>query len=73
VVAIEIARLRTKERENKTIFTSEQSQSFARGIFRDPACALPDIFLKDSPKETPDANETSGALLNMAAWSHILN
>jgi len=58
VVASEIARLRTKERENKTIFTSEQSQSFARrGFFHGPSCALPDIFLTDWVKETPDEDK----------------
>src|ERR1700694_1648723 len=52
VVASEIARLRRKERENKTIVTSEQDQPLRAWTFPRPnLLRFPDIFLEGSPKE----------------------
>jgi hypothetical protein len=45
--------LRIKERENKTIFTSEQSQSIARLGSSPRPILFPDILLRDFPKKFP--------------------
>jgi hypothetical protein len=74
VVAREIARLRIKERENKTILPPNRISRCARGHFHGPACALPNIFLKVSPKEIPDsADEAVGITSNMATACNVLN
>src|SRR6476659_9499790 len=58
-------------REQDHLYLRTKPVVCARGFSATLLCA-PRCFLKDRPKKLP-TRTTSGALLNMAAWNHILN
>src|ERR1700721_787670 len=74
VVANEITRLRTKERENKVMLPPNIGSRCARGLFHCPAWSFPGIFLEVCPKNRiPFTQPKPAGPATMTAEHRVLN